>query len=814
MTHSAQGSFDVFQLPRRWARTVIVGALIGAGTFSLFHPLDVAAQERDRIVIRGPEGAEQTDVRIGTERYGPIKATDTLWTIASQYRPHSSVDVPQMMAALVLANPEAFRNGNPSEMLTGFYLRIPSLQEVQMMNPEAARRQVQLGEQLNRQQQVLNEQQQLTNQRQEEQDKLVQETRTRTEQAIGEVRARHEQEFIDLRESLLSSIETTEKVFRDNEELRERLVRLEELLNALQEGAVTSAEYQAEISELKAAQEALRREQDIVSARTQEKTVVEELLDHPAALALLASVPALLMILLTTWLLRRRQLNISEHEFLTETKGGREAEQELSDEEAREALERELMGGITVEEDDLLSDDPFEGFDDDEGADLDRLSDEMLMPRATDESNDEADFDIRLDESAEALNESDFSELDDGFDSPEETPEAVELVQAPPAAPPQAPSKAVNTDDPTDGSLGQDDLDRLLAGATDDDSEEQFEPEHESTTDVDTDSDAAVTAEQGNTATTVDSDDIDDLLDNFAKDDKTTKQVAAKSDDLLPEEPNSIDPFDPDVVLDQTEQTEQTEQDNAESDDAEVEADDIDIDELFNELGISDESTEEITPEDIDSLLSEPETTDADDVLAGESSAADEEPELVFVDEDDIDNELEPNEEEGDELLADVDAEGDEEPISLEEVQPTAEKTSPLEQESGFTALADDEELDEDYYALDENELAEATAAAESELESLFTEDADTTDEADSFLNIDDILAETDTGVEAAADEDNDDDSYRAEDQLAAQLDLARAYLEMDEYENAREALQEVLASADEALKAEAEELLKRIDNE
>ncbi len=737
MTHSAQGSFDVFQLPHRWARTVIVSALICAGTFSLFHTIDASAQERDRIVIRGPAGSEQTDVRIGTERYGPIKATDTLWTIPSQYRPHSSVEVPQMMSALVLANPDAFRNGNPSEMLTGFYLRIPSLQEVQMMNPEAALRQVELGQQLDRQQRVLSEQQQLTDQRQDEQDKLVQQTRTRAEQAIGEVRDRHEQEFIDLRESLLSSIETTEKVFRDNEELNERLVRLEDLLTALQEGAVSSADYQAEISELKAAQESLRREQDIVSARTQEKSVVEELLDHPAALALLASVPALLMILLTTWLLRRRQLNISEHEFLTEPKGGREAEQELSDEEAREALERELMGGITVEEDDLLSDDPFEGFDDDEGADLDRLSDEMLMPRENDKSDD--DFGIRLDNSVEAPNVSDFSELDDDFDSPDETPEASELVQEEPPA--EAIDSAGDSFVADDGSLGQDDLDRLLAGAIDDESEQESEPEDENSSELTRYTEGAAEDEEA----IVDTDDIDALLDNFA------------SDDLLPEEPSTVDPFDPDVVLDQ---------EDAELDETTADADDIDIDELFNELGITDDDNEDISPDDIEALLAEADDTKETDNLDGDIEDGLEQ-DLVFVDEDDHDSERGLSEEEG-----------------------------------------------EDYFAIDKNELTQTAVDTESELESLFAEDADETDGTDSFLNIDDILADADNGVEAAADEDNDDDSLRAEDQLAAQLDLARAYLEMGEADNAREALQEVLASEDEALRTEAEKLMKRIDNE
>jgi len=81
------------------------------------------------------------------------------------------------------------------------------------------------------------------------------------------------------------------------------------------------------------------------------------------------------------------------------------------------------------------------------------------------------------------------------------------------------------------------------------------------------------------------------------------------------------------------------------------------------------------------------------------------------------------------------------------------------------------------------------------------------------FRDIDEILAEADA---AADDEDDDADPVDTEqsekEQLAAELDLARAYLEMDEKEEARDIINKVLEKADDELKAEAETLLKRID--
>ncbi|MGL4715442.1 MAG: FimV/HubP family polar landmark protein, partial [Aeromonas sp.] len=40
--------------------------------------------------------------------YGPVRATDTLWSLASKYRPASSVSVYQTMVAIYTKNPRSF----------------------------------------------------------------------------------------------------------------------------------------------------------------------------------------------------------------------------------------------------------------------------------------------------------------------------------------------------------------------------------------------------------------------------------------------------------------------------------------------------------------------------------------------------------------------------------------------------------------------------------------------------------------------------------------------------------------------------------
>ncbi len=70
--------------------------------------------------------------------YGPTDSSDTLWSIASQVRPDSSVSVQQMMMALLRANPDAFINGNINGLKRGQILTIPSSDEIDSLSSQEA----------------------------------------------------------------------------------------------------------------------------------------------------------------------------------------------------------------------------------------------------------------------------------------------------------------------------------------------------------------------------------------------------------------------------------------------------------------------------------------------------------------------------------------------------------------------------------------------------------------------------------------------------------------------------------------------------
>ena len=62
--------------------------------------------------------------------YGPVRRTDTLWSIAARVRPDDSVSVHRMMLALLEANPEAFATRNVNALYAGTVLRIPTREEI------------------------------------------------------------------------------------------------------------------------------------------------------------------------------------------------------------------------------------------------------------------------------------------------------------------------------------------------------------------------------------------------------------------------------------------------------------------------------------------------------------------------------------------------------------------------------------------------------------------------------------------------------------------------------------------------------------
>jgi len=82
--------------------------------------------------------------RDGVLSYGMVARNDTLWRIAEQLRPDDSVTIQQVMMALLKSNPEAFYGNNINNLKAGYVLRISDRSLLTAMSADEAAREARL----------------------------------------------------------------------------------------------------------------------------------------------------------------------------------------------------------------------------------------------------------------------------------------------------------------------------------------------------------------------------------------------------------------------------------------------------------------------------------------------------------------------------------------------------------------------------------------------------------------------------------------------------------------------------------------------
>lgn len=74
-----------------------------------------------------------------TGDYGPIRRSETLWSIAERVRPDREISIEQVMLALQRANPHAFDGNNINRLRRGVTLTVPTRDDMLSMSSRAAR---------------------------------------------------------------------------------------------------------------------------------------------------------------------------------------------------------------------------------------------------------------------------------------------------------------------------------------------------------------------------------------------------------------------------------------------------------------------------------------------------------------------------------------------------------------------------------------------------------------------------------------------------------------------------------------------------
>ncbi|WP_282958112.1 FimV/HubP family polar landmark protein, partial [Photobacterium aphoticum] len=72
-------------------------------------------------------------------RYGPTTHQETLWSIASRYRPNDQISIYQVIGAIFRNNPQAFEQNNIHGLVPGSILTIPTLSQIQRESVDAVK---------------------------------------------------------------------------------------------------------------------------------------------------------------------------------------------------------------------------------------------------------------------------------------------------------------------------------------------------------------------------------------------------------------------------------------------------------------------------------------------------------------------------------------------------------------------------------------------------------------------------------------------------------------------------------------------------
>ncbi len=88
--------------------------------------------------IPAPVVQQQTPTKQSVASYR-VKSGDTAWSIADAMRPNQNISVPQMLMAMLRANPESFINGNINGLKRGYIIRTPDAAQIAAISHEDAR---------------------------------------------------------------------------------------------------------------------------------------------------------------------------------------------------------------------------------------------------------------------------------------------------------------------------------------------------------------------------------------------------------------------------------------------------------------------------------------------------------------------------------------------------------------------------------------------------------------------------------------------------------------------------------------------------
>lgn len=803
-----------------------------------------------------------------------VENNDTLYVLAKNNRPASDISIEQMMVAMQRKNPELFPTSNINVMRAGKVMKLPTAEEARALTrkqaiaeaarqtaewkagrraaaapeaqkepeapPEAAATEAQAGgaaeggpDASESQLKIVTAEQPAAMEESVSSDASAESEAAEAvveEAAVDTGPSEREMELIqrneDLENRLLVTQESVDKVSRENADLGEKLDSIQEQLAAMQR-----------LIELKDQQmAALQAEmlKQVQEANKPKPSPVDEFINMMMANPLyLGGAGGVLLLLLALAALarRRKSADYDDEPAPRKSKKSKKSKQEESHEDeipefdespapaaaataavAGAALANEAQADSAEELDDLddldldmdldLDDDlspaaeidasDMDAIDESElgGSEIDSVLDDILDEDVSEQSQEADDLDALLDSDADDI-DTDLDELlatdleDDLLED-----ESVDELED---------DELEGLEFAIDDSVGEEAVAEEVGDMID---EEFFSEEIEPESDMVTESDAVEEAElidepiemdkpnEDALETVSEDDEIDDLVD-----DDLDKMLLADAAELETEEqPSSISEAPAEV---------------------EFEAPDLAID----ELGVDEEHPPELeSAAGLDQMVS---IDDNDDPEEDELLDLGDFDTSLTLDDESLDD-AEPTTDSIEDLT--LDDEGlleeslDETPAEPVDMATLEIDDSELLEELDAIPQADLDEMVQDLseeMAIDEPERAKSPGElVEDELTANIAHDLDMSLEDE----LDDMLAEDDGDIELVEEGDDQDlieddllDSLDGADEVETKLDLARAYIEMDDTEGARDILGEITRDGNAEQQAEAQSLLDKL---
>ncbi len=696
--------------------------------------------------------------------YGPVRSNDTLWAIASLNRPAPSISVYQMMFAILKKNPQAFNNGNIDSIVNGSLLTLPSAEEalavshqdaVNALAPKTPTKTpakstvTTVTKKPAVKQETAPASPSVDAAALEKTQQDLDNLRERLETRIGELEQLKRQEFDVLKQQMDESSQQMIGLAEVNHRMKMRIQELSDELSSIRDELNVNRRNQTQILQL------LEKPQVEESPQTQSGSITD-FLSSPLNIALVIFIPILLIALVVTLLLRRK----AKRELEEQDKEMAESTLSLMDEENDE-FSSLFSDNLDVEEG--QAEDLNAQFEEEE-PDL-SVEDSPVEPEQIDDSDDDLEPEVEEasfeefaaaaeDESAPeiALDESEMAALD-AFDSDDLVPSPEQNEQ--PAA--EDPDAVISADDLA-AALAMDDIEEDIFDISDEQPDDADELSFEEALKQQQEIEAELNEQSSDDVTNID---LSEGIDEDTIDGEPEVELEQPESNA---EPNVQ--LEDDAVVDfpSVEQEEEAENTSIDLEDDLVDLSDLDLADPTIDLdaeaevlqGLAEETEQEDDEADVADVELESDLSEKPDDQAEQ------------VSDDDIDN-----------MFASFGEGAFKEDVSSEQED-----------------LPSRSDIEEREFVDIDKLLNEADEEANDELDPYDSPSLDV--DLDTFP---DVLPEDET-IDVDVDA-----------ELASKLDLARAYLEIDDQDGAKKILQEVLDSDDANLKKEAEQLMSRFSN-